>query len=69
MAHIKLIRIACLLFLLCRLVYSNFFKQFEDYIAAEESRLAREGIESDLLGGTDNPKEIEIHCPQVLTHT
>ena len=25
--------------------------------------LAIEAIESDLLGGTDNPKEIEIACP------
>ena len=43
----------------------NFFKQFEDYIAKEESRRAQDVLESDLLGSTDSPKEIEIHCPQV----
>ena len=46
-------------------VDGNFFKQFEEYINREENRRAKEVLESDLLGGSDNPKEIEIHCPQV----
>ena len=44
--------------------HGNFFKKCEDYIKVEEARRARELLESDLLGGSDNPKEIEIHCPQ-----
>ena len=54
----------CLVFYTCA-VRGNFFKQFEDYIAKEESRRAQDVLESDLLGSTDSPKEIEIHCPQV----
>ena len=61
--HFKLISIVFMFFFI--FVNSNFFKQFEDYIASEDHRKATEVLESDLLGGSDNPKEIEIHCPQV----
>ena len=55
-----------LIFVLPLIVESNFFKQFEEYVKNEESRRAQDVLESDLLGSVDSPKEIEIHCPQVI---
>jgi uncharacterized protein YxeA len=47
-------------------VKANIFKQFEEYIQREESRRAQAVLESDLLGSSDSPKEIEIYCPTVI---
>jgi hypothetical protein len=44
-------------------VLGDYFKQFEDSFAAEETRRnAGKVLEKDLLGGFDTPKEIEIVC-------
>ena len=47
-----------------KLSTGNYFKQYEELIMKEDGRRAQSVLESDLLGGFDTPKEIEINCPQ-----
>ena len=48
-----------------KISYANYFAELENIMKKEEARRAKEVLESDLLGGYDSPKEIEITCPTV----
>jgi len=63
-----LLKISCIistLVVILTVVHADYFKIFEEMMKSEEKRRAESVLESDLLGGFDNPKDIEIHCPQV----